>query len=435
MANIIPGQVLQVSSSNAEIGQTATAHARASMRRSRILADMRNAKPQSPFSGRRFKRNAAQASFTDDQEAAIVRGLLVQRIRYKTHGLALSRKKGCGQGTTKEPSITKPILPMNRRNFLHQTAAAAVATALLRRLPAAESKPPLIIDTHQHLWDLTKQKLPWLGDAPEILNHSYRTEEYRAATEGLNIRAVYMEVDIAPEQEIAEAEFVDDLARSGKNPTVAAIIGGRVASPGFGAYIRKFAGHPLIKGVRQVLHAPTTPPGYCLQDDFVRGVKLLGEQNLSFDLCHRPTDLMDGVKLAAQCQGTRFVLDHCGNPDLKCFRAPRAGEEAPKHTADEWKRAIDSLAKLPNVISKISGVTASLPKGGDASDLAPAVNHCLDAFGPDRVVFGGDWPVCLLGAPLKGWIGFLTEIIATRPAADREKLWSANAIKHYALGI
>ena len=324
---------------------------------------------------------------------------------------------------------------INRRTFIHQTAIGALVGGSLNALSALESKSPLIIDTHQHLWDLTKQKLPWLNGAPDVLNHSYRTEEYRAATEGLNIRAIYMEVDVAPEQYVAEAELVLDLARSGQAPTIAAVIGGRVASPGFADYLRQFKGNPLIKGVRQVLHVPETPAGYCLREDFVRGVRLLGEQNMSFDLCMRPTDLTDGAKLVAQCPGTRFVLDHCGNPDLKSFRAPRVGEEKPKHTADEWKRAIEALAKQPNVIGKISGVAASLPKGGDASDLAPAVNHCLDTFGPDRVVFGGDWPVCLLGVPLKRWVEFLTQIIAPRPAAEKEKLWSANALKHYALKV
>jgi L-fuconolactonase len=325
---------------------------------------------------------------------------------------------------------------MNRRTFIHQTAAAAtVVTGLLDSSGATESKSPLIIDTHQHLWDLTKQKLPWLSGVPPVLNQSYRTEEYRTATEGLDIRAVYMEVDVAPEQHVAEAELVLDLARSGKTPTVAAVIGGRVASPGFADYIKRFKGSPLVKGVRQVLHVPGTPSGYCLREDFVRGIRLLGEQGMSFDLCMRPTDLTDGAKLVAQCPGTRFVLDHCGNPDLTCFRAPRAGGEKPKHTADEWKRAIEVLAKQPNIIGKISGVAASLPKDGDASDLAPAVNHCLDTFGPDRVVFGGDWPVCLLGAPLKRWVELLTQIIASRPATERERLWSANAMKHYSLEV
>src|ERR1043166_4196799 len=196
---------------------------------------------------------------------------------------------------------------MNRRSFIHRTAAATVAGGVLASVSAAGSKTPLIIDTHQHLWDVTKQKLPWLSGAPPVLNQSYRTEEYRTATDGLNIRAVYMEVDVAPEQHVAEAELVLDLARSGKNQTIAAVIGGRVASPAFGDYLRRFKGNPLVKGVRQVLHVPETPSGYCLQEDFIRGVRLLGEQGMSFDLCMRPTDVTDAARLVAQCPGTRFV--------------------------------------------------------------------------------------------------------------------------------
>jgi predicted TIM-barrel fold metal-dependent hydrolase len=328
---------------------------------------------------------------------------------------------------------------MNRRLFLSSTARAALATAVSSAVSspmnAAAPDEALLIDTHQHLWDVSSQKLPWLGGAPKVLNRSYTTDDYRAATRGLNVKAVYMEVDVAPEQHVREAESVLSLISSNSSPTVAAVIGGSVASPEFPAYVGRFRGNPLIKGVRQVLHGDATPAGYCLQESFVKGVRQLGAQGMSFDLCMRAVDLMDAAKLVSQCPDTRFVLDHCGNPDLKAFRPSRDGEEKPKHTADEWRRAIDAIAKNRNVIGKISGVAASLPKGGDASDLAPAVNHCLDAFGADRVVFGGDWPVCLLGAEFSQWLAFLKDIVSTRPAADRQKLWSSNAIRHYALRL
>ena len=328
---------------------------------------------------------------------------------------------------------------MNRRSFIRNAAQTTLASAILKcvhpDLGAASAGLPLIVDTHQHLWDLSSQKLPWLAGAPDVLNRSYTTEDYLAATHGFKVKAVYMEVDVAPEQHVKEAEHILALAESGTTPTLAAVIGGSVASPEFPAYIAKYHGNARIKGVRQVLHGDKTPAGYCLQENFVHGVKLLGTHGMSFDLCMRAVDLMDAAKLAAKCPDTRFILDHCGNPDLKCFRPTRDGEEKPKHTADQWKRAVDAIARNENVIGKISGVAASLPPGGDASDLAPAVNHCLDAFGPDRVVFGGDWPVCLLGAKLDRWIGFLSEIISTRPALDQEKLWSRNAVKHYSLKV
>ena len=328
---------------------------------------------------------------------------------------------------------------MNRRSFIRNAAQTTLASTILKgmhsELGASSADFPLIVDTHQHLWDLSSQRLPWLASAPDILNRSYTAEDYLAATHGFKVKAVYMEVDVAPDQHVEEAEHILSIAESGGTPTIAAVIGGSVASPGFPAYIARYHGNPRIKGVRQVLHGEKTPAGYCLQDDFVRGVKLLGTHGMSFDLCMRAVDLMDAAKLAAKCPETRFILDHCGNPDLKCFRTPRNGEEKPKHTADNWKRAVDAIAQNKNVIGKISGVAASLPPGGDASDLAPAVNHCLDAFGPDRVVFGGDWPVCLLGAKLDRWIGLLRQIISTRPALDQEKLWSKNAIQHYSLKV
>lgn len=336
-------------------------------------------------------------------------------------------------------------MPLNRREFLHQTAGGAVAASLLgtavlaprtaATAAAAEAAGPLIIDTHQHLWDLSKFDLPWLDGVPDILKHSYRTEEYRAATQGLNVKAVYMEVDVAQRQLVQEAEYVIDLVRSGQSPTLGGVIGGRPFLATFPAYIRRFQGNPLIKGVRRVLHIPETPPGFCVSDAFVRGVRQLGDAGLSFDLCMRPTDLRDGIKLTELCPNTRFVLDHCGNGDVKAFRPLRAGEERPAHNANDWRRAIEAFAKRPNAICKISGIVARLPEGGGAEELAPIINHCLDSFGPDRVVFGGDWPVCLLGASLRRWVEMLGQIIATRPAAEQRKLWSENAIKFYGLKV
>jgi predicted TIM-barrel fold metal-dependent hydrolase len=325
-------------------------------------------------------------------------------------------------------------MPLHRREFLHQTAGCLAAGTLVARASANQGSPPmLIVDTHQHLWDLSKLKLPWLADAPEVLRHTFRNEEYRQATEGLNVKAVYMEVDVAAEQHVDEAEHVIGLCREGRHPTMAAVIGGRPASPQFGQYLQRFKGSPHVKGVRQVLHNPSAKPGTCLQDDFVRGVRLLGEQGLSFDLCMRPAELQDALRLTELCPDTRFIVDHCGNADPKAFR--KSGDEKPTHDPEAWKSDMERLARRPNTICKISGIVARAPKGWQADDLAPIVNHCLDAFGPDRVVFGGDWPVCLLGSSLRGWIDALRHIVATRPAGDQHKLWSANAVRFYGLKI
>jgi L-fuconolactonase len=148
----------------------------------------------------------------------------------------------------------------------------------------------------------------------------------------------------------------------------------------------------------------------------------------------RPGELNDGAKLAKDCPDTRFVVDHCGNVDPKVFlKSETAGP--PSHSADDWKKSMDRLAALPNVVCKISGLVARAPLMWDAGTLAPAVNHCLDAFGPDRVIFGSDWPVCLTRSTIQQWVAALREIISTRPAQDQEQLWSGNALRMYKLSV
>ena len=306
-----------------------------------------------------------------------------------------------------------PVL--DRREFVASTLALAASAA-------ADEKSPLpIIDTHQHLWDLGKFRLPWITKGHQ-LNRNYLMSDYLAATKGLGVvQAVYMEVDVAPKQQLAEAEEVIAVCKRGDTPMRAAVISGRPAADDFAQYIKRFQGSPYVKGLRQVLHGEGTKAGYCLDRKFIAGVRLLGELGLRYDLCLRHGELLDGAKLAGMCKGTRFVLDHCGNPDLK------------KH--EQWKKDLAAVAKHENVVCKVSGVVASAPPGQwQAKDLAPVVNHTLDTFGPDRVMFGGDWPVCLLAATYAEWVHALQEIVAGRKVEEQRKLFHDNAVRFYGLG-
>ena len=211
------------------------------------------------------------------------------------------------------------------------------------------------------------------------------------------------------------------------------MVGGNPTNETFREYATGLKGNPYVRGVRQVLHGGMKP-GACLETTFVSHIRLLGELGLSFDLCMRPQDLGDAVKLTELCRDTFFILDHCGNGDPKAFlSSEQRGGTAASHDVAQWKKGIDQLAERRNVVCKISGIVASAPEGWTAETLAPVVNHCLDAFGPDRVVFGSDWPVCLKGAKLAQWVGALREIISSRPAADQRKLLYDNAVRIYRL--
>ncbi|MDX1945171.1 MAG: amidohydrolase family protein [Pirellulaceae bacterium] len=336
-------------------------------------------------------------------------------------------------------------MPIDRRQFFAAAGSAAIAGLVTGQLPVLAAEKTAvnvgeipIIDCHQHLWDLDRFKLPWI-EPGTLLGKSYVMRDYLAAREGTGIRhAVYMEVDVDPSQQQAEADHLIEICKTESSPTIAAVVSGRPASDGFAAYARGFRGSPQIKGIRQVLHVSTAPQGYCLGEGFVRGMKLLGELGLSFDLCMRPADLADGAKLAEKCPDTRFILDHCGNADPKAFLKssdPRLAGVKPDHAVDAWKRDLEKVASRPNVLCKISGIVARVPKEWSPDDLAPIVNHCLDTFGPQRVLFGSDWPVCLLGAPLAAWVSALRQIIASRPALEQKQLLWDNAAKFYGLKV
>ena len=280
-----------------------------------------------------------------------------------------------------------------------------------------------IIDTHQHLCDLTKFRLSWLKEGSPLAR-SFLMADYLSATEGLNVvKAVYMEVDVDPQQQGAEAQYILDICKQGNTPTVAAVISGRPASEGFKTYIEPFKASRYIKGVRQVLHGADTPAGYCLSADFIKGIRLLGEFGMSFDICVRPGELADAAKLIDACPDTRFILDHCGNANVQ------AKDRSP------WERDLAGVAKRKQVMCKVSGIVVSARPGAwTADDLAPFINHTLNVFGPERVMFGGDWPVCTQTATYKQWLDALKMIVHERSELNQRKLFHDNAARFYGMG-
>jgi predicted TIM-barrel fold metal-dependent hydrolase len=311
---------------------------------------------------------------------------------------------------------------MDRREFLMQTSGVCAAIASSRVGAGGEAQAVPIVDTHLHLWDLHRFRLPWIRKGSPLAR-SFVMKDFLTAEDGLNVvKAVYIEVDVEPSQQRAEAEHVLEICRQNKTPLKAAVIAGRPASDAFRKYLEGFKGHPHLKGVRQVLHGEGTPAGYCLTPEFVRGIRLLGEMGLSFDLCMRSAELADALKLVEACQNTRFILDHCGNMNVQA------------KDRIQWQRDLERLASAKNIVCKVSGIVASARPGKwTADDLAPIINHTLRCLGPDRVVFGGDWPVCTLTATYRQWVEALQSIVRQRPLDEQRKLFHDNATRIYGL--
>lgn len=322
----------------------------------------------------------------------------------------------------------------SRRRFLQQSIGSLVAGSLVSGSVATRADEPdkalPVVDTHQHLWDLKVVHPPWLKPGGE-LTRPFVTKDYLEATAGLNFKkAVYMEVAEADDRLVTEAEHVIGLCASPDHPTCAAVIGGRPAEPGFKAYLDRFRGSPYVKGVRHIMRQPPMLDAKGL----IPGLRLLGDRGLCFDLCVSPEMLAAAAKAVDACPDTRFVIDHCGNADPVAFMAESKAPRAPRHDADAWRRDMAALAERKNTICKISGIVSAMEKGKwTADDLTPPINHCLDTFGPDRVIFASDWPVCTRGATLRQWFTALRQIVKNRPKADQKKLFAENAIIFYGL--
>lgn len=285
-----------------------------------------------------------------------------------------------------------------------------------------EVRQQLIVDTHHHLWDLSMFRLPWL-DGAGALNRDHLMDEYLRETKGLGVvETVYMEVAVEPSQRVAEAEYVIDQCRREDNPMVAAVIGGSPGSPEFRDYLSRFADNPCIKGIRGAFQVEVTDHVSHFTPQFIKDIQLLGECGLSFDVCVGSDQLPDAVCLVDACPRTRFILDHCGNANVQ------SGD------LSQWRRDIAELASRRNIICKVSGIVASAKPGKwKPGDLAPIVNNVIAEFGWDRVVFGGDWPVCTRTASFRKWAEALQWIVRDASEVDRRKLFHDNAVRFYGL--
>lgn len=281
-----------------------------------------------------------------------------------------------------------------------------------------------IIDAHVHLWDPERVEIPWLRNEPKI-NRPMGLAGYSAATNGVEIAGlVYLQVEVHPVYALIEAR--DLVAMAATDPRIKGIV--PWAPLEFGETARYFleelvALGPLVKGVRRIVQDEPDPQ-FCLQPRYVEGTRLLGELGLSADLCCNFRQLGPTVELVRRCPGTQFVLDHIAKPNI------RGGELEP------WATQIRELAALPNVLCKISGVVTEADHDGwIVDDIRPFVQHALDAFGPDRVAYGSDWPVATLVSTYRRWVDTVDEITSGWSDADRRKLWFENANRFYRLGL
>ena len=278
-----------------------------------------------------------------------------------------------------------------------------------------------IIDTHVHLWNPEQLRYPWLSEVPS-LNRPYLLKDYTEASDSLDIEAiVFVQCDTHPDDGLKETEWVTALATT-VEPRIQGIVAWAPLEAGerVRPFIEKLAENPRVKGIRRLIQSESVD--FCVQPEFVKGVKMLSEYGLSFDICIFHPQLANAIRLVEQCPRVQFILDHIGKPDIKGQRF------------DPWKQELQTLAAFPNVHCKISGlVTESDFEGWTPADLQPYIAHVVSCFGFDRVIYGSDWPVSTQATDYVRWVRTLEAAVSGCSAEALQNLFRDNAVKFYRL--
>ncbi len=256
-----------------------------------------------------------------------------------------------------------------------------------------------LIDTHQHLVYPDVAGYSWAEGIPALAK-PFPLEDYHGLTKGGGIAAsLFMETGVDDADYMTEARFVAGLMKAGGSGIVGLIASCRPEEDdGFSDWLDECEGLGVV-GYRRILHV--MPDDLSTSGTFRRNLRTIGRRGLPFDLCMLPKQLKIGAELARACDNTTFILNHCGVPDI-------AGGGL-----DPWREDIAALAALPNVNCKLSGLLAyCAPDAADEAAIRPFVSHVLEVFGPERMVWGSDWPVVDLGGGLPKWLGVTRSILA-----------------------
>ena len=278
-----------------------------------------------------------------------------------------------------------------------------------------------IIDSHVHLYDVARLRYGWLSRAPKI-NRTYLLQDFDAARGPVQIeRIVFAEVAVDPGLHLQEAAFVQEMADH--DPRLAAMIAHAPVEKGAAVEddLAALAKFPTLRGIRRLIETEHDP-GICLEPAFLEGVRRVGRHGLTFDVCVKHWGMVFAIELVRRCPEVSFVLDHIGKPGI------RHGLREP------WWGAMRELARLPNVVVKISGVITEADHAAwKPADVKPYVEHTLDCFGFDRCMYGSDWTVSEQTHRYPVWVQILDEVTAGATAEERRKLFRDTAARVYRL--
>jgi len=275
------------------------------------------------------------------------------------------------------------------------------------------------IDAHQHFWRYSADEYPWIGPGMERLARDHLPGDLAPLLAAAGCDG---SVAVQARQSVTETRWLLELADT--HPLIKGVVGWvDLRSDDVAGQLAEFVGRPAFVGVRHVVQ-DEPDPRFLLGDAFVRGLRQLAPLGLAYDLLLYPPQLPAATELAALLPGQTFVLDHLAKPRI------RDGSTA----IEPWRRDLVALARHDNVSCKLSGlVTEAAWRRWSRGDFTPYLETALDAFGPDRLLFGSDWPVCLLAADYADVAGIVADFVDRLSAREREAVLGGTATRCYGL--
>jgi len=275
------------------------------------------------------------------------------------------------------------------------------------------------IDSHQHFWVYTPQGFEWISTGMEVLKQDFLPENLEPLLESSSLDG---SVVVQAMQTLEETHWLLELAEA--SSFIKGVVGWvDLCSPDVQQQLDRFSSHPKFRGVRHIVQGEPDEH-FMLRPDFQNGIRALSQFGLTYDLLVLPHQLPAACGLLAAFPDQPFVLDHIAKPLIKDrVRSP-------------WDRDIRRLAAFSNVTCKVSGmVTEADWKNWRLADFTPYLDIIFEGFGPERVLFGSDWPVCRLAAEYDQVIGLMNDYLSSFSATEQAAVLGGVATRFYGLSV
>lgn len=281
----------------------------------------------------------------------------------------------------------------------------------------------IVVDSHHHVWDPAKAEYTWMTDDLAAIRRAFSADDLRPLLAESGVDAT-----VIVQTRSSFAESLEFLALADDTDFIAGVVAwADLTDPDFARQIDRLKaarGGQYLVAIRHQVH-DEPDENWLLRDDVKRGLRVLSDQQIAYDLLLRPREIPAAIRVVAEFPDLVFVLDHIAKPEIA------DGKMEP------WLSRMQELAASDGKVwVKLSGmVTEADWQNWKTSDLKPYIDAVVNMFGPARCMFGSDWPVCLLASPYDGVKSALEQVLADLPAADQERIFGGNAIKAYGLGL